>query len=89
MSQYQFPKEPVPEKITIKLDGVLNPEWFSNCQQELLDGLAHVATATNNILGSIDLTDDTSMEVARELLKRLAFLQSTTRYINDIKISTK
>lgn len=87
MPQYQLSKDPEPEKITVKLSSDLAAGWFGDRQAELLNELELFAKTTNNILGALDLTDDTSMEVARELLKRLAFLQSTTRYVNDIQIS--
>ena len=51
---------------------------------------ARVASvATNGLIAVLDLTHPEAMELAQELLKRLAFLQSTSRFLSNIDFINK
>ncbi|MEO8956216.1 MAG: hypothetical protein ABI465_16815 [Ktedonobacteraceae bacterium] len=45
-----------------------------------------VSRGCNSLLSSIDLTDNSTMDTAQELLKRQAFLQSTLKFLENIQV---
>lgn len=61
----------------------LSPSDYLAHLHELKVAIDACTSEVHGILHSLDLRDNNSLDVAKELLTRLAFLQATSQWITD------
>ena len=67
----------------------LSVEVADSLRCDIKEATRVASVATNGLIAVLDLTHPEAMELAQELLKRLAFLQSTSRFLSNIDFIQK